>query len=284
MNAKFFGNSLFGGEFFVKDFPLSDDNPNPNILKLSFQGIGNNLVITGRTSDGRTLTIFGVADTTSVTFDLTNQNGTYTEENNNLTWEWEDNLLKISVSTYGFIKAVIYNPDGKEVVFPIKTEEDKIYLVFPKPLEDEEVYSIKLLYSYNGLDVASSLGDASLRNIGKSSGNVPVVELNGTLNWQLIPCVSQPFEILNPSPIQFIDFNNGNLQYLTLSGNIDLQFTSKSNFRNGDKLILQIQNTGHSVSINGIEIDSFYGRYNLTIVKINNVLQYWGKQEVREIR
>jgi hypothetical protein len=134
MNAKFFGNSLFGGEFFVKDFPLSDENPDSNILKLSFQGIGNNLVITGRTSDGRTLTIFGVADTTSVTFDVTNENGTYTEENNNLTWEWEDNLLKISVSTYGFIKAVIYNPDGKEIVAKEnsvsvlrKTEPEKAY-------------------------------------------------------------------------------------------------------------------------------------------------------------
>lgn len=284
MNAKFFGNSLFGGEFFVKDFPLSDENPDPNILKLSFQGIGNNLVITGRTSDGRTLTIFGVADTTSVTFDLTNKNGTYTQENNNLIWEWDENVVVISVSTYGFIKAVIYNQEGKEVVFPIKTEEDKIYLVFPKTLEDEEKYTIKLLYSYNGLDVASSLGDASLRNIGKSSGNVPVIELNGTLNWQLIPCVSSPYEIKNPSENQFVDFNNGNLQCIEVNKNINLQLTSKSNFRNGDKLILQIQNYGHSVFINGIEIDKFYGKYNLTIVKVNNVLQYWGKQEVREIR
>lgn len=284
MNAKFFGNSLFGGEFFVKDFPLSDENPDSNILKLSFQGIGNNLVITGRTSDGRTLTIFGVADTTSVTFDVTNENGTYTEENNNLTWEWENNLLKISVSTYGFIKAVIYNPDGKEVVFPIKTEEDKIYLVFPVSLKDEEKYTIKLLYSYNGLDVASSLGDASLRNIGKSSGNVPVIELNGTLNWKIIPFVSNVYEIQNPELHQFIDYNNGNFQRLTIDKNIDLQFTAQSGFRNGDKIILQIVNNGSSIFVNGIEIDKFYGTYNLTIVKVNNVLQYWGKQEVREIR
>lgn len=284
MNAKFFGNSLFGGEFFVKDFPLSDENPAPNTLKLSFQGIGNNLVITGRTPEGKTLTIFGVADTTSVTFDLSNQNGTYTEENNNLTWEWEENVLTINVSTYGFIKTVIYNPDGKEVVFPVKTEENKIYLVFPKKPEDGEIYTVKLLYSYNGLDVASSLGDASLRNVGVLSGNVPVIERNGTLNWQLIPCVSTPYEIKNPLDNQLVDFNNGNLQLLKVNKNINLQITAKSNFRNGDKIILQIQNNGSSIFINGIEIDKFYGKYNLTIVKVNNVLQYWGKQEVREIR
>ena len=284
MNAKFFGNSLFGGEFFVKDFPLSDEKPDPNTLKLSFQGIGNNLVITGRTSDGRTLTIFGVADTTSVDFNLTNENGTYTQKNNNLIWEWEDNILKISVSTYGFIKAVIYNPDGKEVVFPIKTEEDKIYLVFPSKLKDNEIYTIKLLYSYNGLDVASSLGDVAVRNVGNSIGNVPEVELNGTINWKLIPEVSPPYEIKNISDNHLINFNNGNFQLFELNKNINLQINSKSNFRNGDKLILQIKNYGYSIYINGSEVERFYGVYNLTIVKVNNVLQYWGKQEVKEIR
>lgn len=293
MNAKFFGNSLFGGEFFVKDFPLSDKNPDSNILKLSFQAIGNNLVITGRTHDGRTVTVFGVADTSSVTFDVNNQNGSYTHENENLTWEWEDNILNIYVSTYGFLKAVVYDDNNKEVVYPVKiekyesvseeeivTEKEKILVVFPNNLKDEEIYKIKLLYSYNSLDVTSTVGNASLRNVGINSGNIPIIELNGMLNWKTIPFISNVYEIKNP----YLNLKNGNFQKINLSGNIDFLIDSKSNFRNGEKLILQIQNNGYKISVNGIEIDRFHGKYNLTIVKTNDAIQYWGKQEVKEIK
>ena len=314
MNAKFFGNSLFGGEFFVKDFPLSDEIPDPNILKLSFQGIGNNLVITGRTHDGRTLTVFGVSDTTSVTFNVTNENGSYTDENENLTWEWEDNVLNVYVSTYGFLKAIIYDNYDKEVVYPVKiekyevvetheeiivdketgdeitvlkektVEKEKILVVFPLPLTENEQYTIKLMYSYNGLDVSSSLGDASMRNIGISSGNIPVIETNGTLNWRIIPFASNAFEIKKPETNQFIDLNNGNFQIVSINEDINFNLNKNSNFRNGDKLTLQVRNNGSKIFVNGVEIDCFYGLYNLTIVKINYVYQYWGKQEIKEIR
>ena len=292
MNAKFFGNSLFGGEFFVKDCPMSGENPDSNILKLSFQGIGKNLVITGLNSKGETLTIFGVADTKSVDFKITNKNGSYTEENNNLTWEWEDNLLKIFVSTCGFIKSVVYDQDGKEVVFPVKiavetsennNSQGEIHIVFPTKLK-EEIYTIKLLYSYDNLDVASTFGDASLRNIGLLPGNVPKVELNGTINWKVTPFLSSVYEIKKPETNQFVDFNKGNFQKFTINKNTNLQITSESHFRNGDRFVFQITNYGNKLSINDIEIDSFYGTYNLTIVKVNNILQYWGKQEVKEIR
>lgn len=284
MKAKFFGNSLFGGEFFIKDFPLSDENPDPNILKLSFQGIGNNLVITGKTHDGKTLTVFGVADTTSVVFDVTKENGSYTDKNENLIWEWNDNELNISVSTYGFVKIVIYDNEGKEVVYPVKQEENKIIVVFPELLTDGEKNTLKLMYSYNGLDVASSLGDVALRNVGIRSGNIPEVSINGKLDWSIIPFVGKVNETRNPDKDCFIDLNNGDFQIFHLNQNINFQITNASNFKNSEKLILQIKNNGHRVYINGVEIDCFYGVYNLLIVKINDIYQYWGKQEVKEIR
>ena len=100
------------------------------------------------------------------------------------------------------------------------------------------------------------------------------------LNWKTIPFISNVYEIKNP----YLNLKNGNFQKINLSGNIDFLIDSKSNFRNGEKLILQIQNNGYKISVNGIEIDRFYGKYNLTIVKTNDVIQYWGKQEVKEIK
>lgn len=289
MKPKFFGNSLFGGEFFIKDFPLSDENPDPNILKLSFQGIGNNLVITGRTHDGKTLTVFGVADTTSVSFEVNNQDGIYKIEkenktSENLTWEWEENTLNIFVSTYGFLKAVIYDNEGKEVVYPIKQEENKIIVVFPKLLSEGEKNTLKLMYSYNGLDVASSLGDVALRNVGVDPGHIPEVGKNGKIDWSIVPFVGKVDEIRNPDKNHLINLKNGDFQIFHLNQNVYFQITSESNFKNGEKLILQIKNNGHRIYVNGVEIDCFYGVYNLVIVKINDVYQYWGKQEVKEIR
>lgn len=294
MNAKFFGNSLFGGEFFVKDFPLTDENPEANTLKLSFQGIGNNLVITGRTSEGKTLTVFGVADTTSVTFEVTNSNGSYIVTNKdgsyaikteNLTWEWQNNYLNINVSTYGFIKAVLYDNYNKEVVYPVKVEQDKIIVVFPNSLNDEEKYTIKLMYTYNGLDVASSLGDAATRNVGISSGNVPIVEENGTLNWKIIRDLSLPYEILKTENEVSIDLTKGNFQTLTIYKKTDLiiPIIGNNKLHNGDKIILQIKNYGHTIYVNGRELESFYGLFNLMFVKVNGILQYWGKQEIKEL-
>ena len=316
MNAKFFGNSLFGGEFFVKDAPLSDDNPSENSLKISFQAIGKNLVITGKKSNGETVTVFGVADTSSVSFDVTNENGVYTTDDTrahqNLSWEWGGNLLNIFVSTHGFLKAVIYDSEKKEVVYPVKTEKytvtetyeetvvneetgietivekervvekDKIIVVFPTILQNEETYTIKLMYSYNVLDVSSTIGDASTRNIGLNYGNIPEIEENGLLNWKIVPFISSPHNIYNPTPNQKISLDNGNFQIIKLNQNVNFSISSKT-IRNGDKLILQIKNNGYDISINGIRVDNFVGIYNLTFVKTGSVLQYWGKQEVIEI-
>lgn len=316
MNAKFFGNSLFGGEFFVKDAPLSDENPSENSLKLSFQAIGKNLVITGKKSNGETVTVFGVADTSSVSFEVNNKNGEYkseTQSSKNLTWEWEENILNIFVSTHGFLKAVIYDNHKKEVVYPVKTEKytvseryeetiideetkiekiiekerivekDKIIVVFPIPLSDEEIHTIKLMYSYNVLDVSSTIGDASTRNIGLNCGNVPEIEENGMLNWKITPLVSSPHFVHNPTPKQTISLSNGNFQIIKINQSTDFLISNKS-IKNGDKLILQIKNNGYEISINGVKIDNFTGTYNLMFVKIDGVLQYWGKQEIREIR
>ena len=316
MNAKFFGNSLFGGEFFVKDAPLSDEVPMENSLKISFQAIGKNLVITGKTSDGNTVTLFGTTDTSSVSFEISKENGNFSTENHsskNLTWNWEENILNIFVSTHEFLKAVIYDNQKKEVVYPVKVdkyvveeryeettvdeetgeittiektknvEKDKILVVFPRTLEDNETYTIKLLYSHNVLDVTSTIGDASLRNVGLSYGNVPEIEENGKLNWNIIPFVSAPFTINNPTSNQVISLTNGNFQIIKLNNSVNFA-VSNNYFNNGDKLTLQINNNGYDVSVNGIRIDNFVGTYNLTFVKVDYVLQYWGKQEVKEIR
>ena len=103
------------------------------------------------------------------------------------------------------------------------------------------------------------------------------------INWKITPFISKPHVILNPTKQQPISFSNGNFQILKLNNSINLSLSHNS-IKNGDKLILQIKNNGYDISINGMRIENFVGTYNLTFVKTDSVLQYWGKQEVKEIR
>lgn len=297
MEAKFFGDSYFGGDFLIKNSPLSEENPPDNKLKLSFQEIGNNLVITALNSEGKTLTVFGVADTTSVSFDVEKGvSGTYSDENENIHWEWDEtdeNTLIIHVFTYGFLKTVIFDESGYEVSYPIIVNEDtnaengekeqgNIKIVFP---ENSLKHQIKLLYSYNGLDVCSTLGDVALRNIGKESGHVPVVESNNRLPMEVISYV-KVYNISSSGGEVFINYNNGNLQIIKLERAVNFslnKYTSK--MENGDRVILQVNNpNGYGITINGKTLfNTFYGVYNLEFVKVNNNIQYWGMRNIQEI-
>jgi hypothetical protein len=60
------------------------------------------------------------------------------------------------------------------------------------------------------------------------------------------------------------------------------EFTS--NMENGDRLILQIKNSGYNFTVNNLTLcNSFFGICNLEFVKINNKIQYWGITSVQEI-
>ena len=294
VNPKFFGDSFFGGDFYVKNLPLSGENPIENNLKISFQEMGNNLVITARNSQGKTLTVFGVSDTTSLDLEITNKDGVYTSENENVTWNWVESELHFKISIYGFLKAVLYDNEGKEVFYPVKKGkkldettgeyEDELIIIFPNILQDNEIYNLKLLYSYNGLDVATTLGDVAVRNVGITVGNVPVVEKNGKLNYSIIPQFhSYTVENIDSTSLH-IDYKNGNVQKIIMNSNLNLLIDKDSNFNNDDRIIFQIQNYGYILSINGIELDTFYGIYNFDFVKINNNLQLWDKYPVRELK